>query len=421
MGLAIPRYTLPKIDLAGISRKQLDPCLENLKKFIGRYEPRFYRVEQARNAEIYLEGLLSDLPRKTCEPIAIDHGRHRKPLQNFVGAGRWDDEQLLEELHAHVRQEIGDPQGVLVLDTTSFLKKGHGSVGVKIQWSGRLQAKANCQVGLFLAYAARGSATLVDRRLFLPREWCRRSRRRLKAQVPDEIGFATRHDLALELLRKDRERLPHAWVVGDTEFGHIPWFRKSLDRMGERYLLEVPFNTLVRDVEGTPPGKRFHHGGTPMVPFRQVASWARNQPASRWTRVGVRATDKGPLEVEAIRTVALTRDDCRNSRTEVLLVIREIGPDPHTWYFLSNGATASLVDLVRAAKERQRIEECFERAKGEAGLAQYEVRSWAGWHHHTMLSMLATWFLTLEARRLGGKNPGSLSAVGGDGVSHAVA
>lgn len=421
MGLAIPRYSLPKFDLAGISRKQLDPCLDNLKEFIRRYEPLFYRVEQARHAEIYLEGLLSDLPRKTCEPIAIDHGHHRKPLQNFVGAGRWDDEHLLKEFHAHVRQEIGDPQGVLVLDTTSFPKKGHSSVGVKNQWCGRLQAQTNCQVGLFLAYAARGAATLVDRRLFLPREWCRKSQRRLKAHVPDEIRFATRHDLSLELLKKNRDRLPHAWVVGDTEFGHVPWFRKSLDQLGERYLLEVPYNTLVRDLEAPPPGKRFHHGGTPMVPFRGVAGWAQKQPASRWTRVGVRDTEKGPLEVEAIRTVVWTRDDQRISRTEVLLVLRELGPDPHYRCFLSNGATASLVELVRAAKERQRIEECFERAKSEAGLAQYEVRSWAGWHHHITLSMLATWFLTLEARLMGGKNPGGLPAARGDGVSHAVA
>ncbi len=421
MGVAIPRYSLPKFDLAGISRKQLEPCLDNLQKFAHRYESRFYRVEQARNAEIYLEGLLSDLPRKTCEPIAIDHGRHRKPLQNFVGAGRWDDEQVLEELHAHVRQEIGDPQGVLVLDTTSFPKKGHGSVGVKNQWCGRLKAQTNCQVGLFLAYAARGAATLVDRRLFLPREWCRKSQRRLKAHVPEEIQFATRHDLSLDLLKKNRDRLPHAWVVGDTEFGRASWFRKSLDQLGERYLLEVPFNTLIRDLEGIPPTKRFHQGGTPMVPLRRVALWAQKQPASRWMRVNVRDTEKGPLEVEAIRTVGLTRDASRHSQTEVLLVIRDLGPDPRYWYFLSNGATASLVELVRAAKERQRIEECFERAKSEAGLAQYEVRSWAGWHHHMTLSMLATWFLTLEARRIGGKNPGSLPAPGSDGLSHAVA
>src|SRR5947207_8514774 len=137
MGIAIPRYSLPKFDLAEISRKQLDPCLGNLREFVRRYASRFYRVEQAGHAAIYIEGLLSDLSRKTCEPIAIDHGQHRKPLQHFVGAGLWDDEKVLEELQLHVRQELGDPRGVLVLDPSAFLKKGHHSVGVKCQWSGR--------------------------------------------------------------------------------------------------------------------------------------------------------------------------------------------------------------------------------------------------------------------------------------------
>ena len=134
MGLAIPRYTLSKIDLAGITRKQLEPCLDNLQEFVRRYASRFYRVEQAGHAAIYIEGLLSDLARKTCEPIAIDHGQHRKPLQHFVGAGLWDDEKVLEELQLHVREELGDPRGVLVLDPSSFQKKGHNSVGVKRQW-----------------------------------------------------------------------------------------------------------------------------------------------------------------------------------------------------------------------------------------------------------------------------------------------
>jgi SRSO17 transposase len=419
MGLAIPRYTLPKIDLAEISRKQLEPCLDNLKDFVRRYASRFYRVEQAGHAAIYIEGLLSDLSRKTCEPIAIDHGQHRKPLQHFVGAGLWDDEKVLEELQLHVREELGDPRGVLVLDPSSFLKKGKNSVGVKRQYCGRIGEVANCQVGVFLAYAGRGGAALVDRRLYLPKEWCRPAQRDL-GHVPDNVHFQIRQETALDLLKKVGPRLPHSWIVGDEEFGRPTWFRRELTKLGKRYVLEVPSNTVIRDLEAIPPKPRFVPGGIPVTPFTRVASWAKKQPASKWTRLKVRDTETGPLEFEATRTTVWTKDDQRIGPTEVLLVMRSIQRDQY-WFWLSNAPLASLPELVRAASERQRIEECFERAKGEAGLAQYEVRSWAGWHHHMTLSMLATWFLTLEARRVGKKDSGSLPAADGDGLSHAVA
>jgi len=420
MGLAIPRYSLPKFDLAEISRKQLEPCLGNLREFVRRYASRFYRVEQAGHAAIYIEGLLSDLSRKTCEPIAIDHGRHRKPLQHFVGAGLWDDEKILEELQLHVRQELGDPRGVFILDPSAFLKKGHHSVGTKRQWSGRLGAKALCQVGVFLAYAGQSGAALVDRRLYLPHEWCQPGRRKL-GHVPQEVRFQTRQEIALDLLKKVGPRLPHSFVVGDEEFGRPTWFRKELSRLGKRYVLEVPSNTVIRDLEAIPPKPRFDRGGLPVTPFRRVDAWAKKQPASKWTRLKIRDTEKGPLEFEAIRTTVWTKEDQRIGPTEVLLVTRSLEKDPQYWYWLSNAPLASLSELVRAASERQRIEECFQRAKSEAGLAQYEVRSWAGWHHHMTLSMLATWFLTVEARRVGKKDSGSLPAADGLGLSHAVA
>jgi SRSO17 transposase len=421
MGFAIPRYSLPKIDHAEITRKQLEPCLDNLKDFVGRYAPRFYRVEQASHAAMYIEGLLSDLSRKTCEPIAIDHGVHRKPLQHFVGAGLWDDEKVLEELQLHVREELGDPRGILILDPTSFLKKGKASVGVQHQYCGRIGEMANCQVGVFLAYAGRGGAALVDRRLYLPHLWCHPQRRK-RGHVPQDVRFQIRQEIAVDLLKKVGPRLPHSFVVGDEEFGRPTWFRRELTKLGKRYVLEVPYNTAIRDLEAIPPKPCSRTGGFPPVtPFTRVATWAKKQPASKWTKLKVRDTQTGPLEFDAIRTTVWTKEDHRIGPTEVLLVLRSLAKDPDYWFYLSNAPLASLPELVRAASERQRIEECFERAKSEAGLAQYEVRSWAGWHHHMTLSMLATWFLTLEARRVGKKDSGSLPALDGDGLSHAVA
>jgi SRSO17 transposase len=421
MGVAIPRYALPRIDLAGITRKQLEPCLENLREFVRRYESCFYRVEQAGHAKTYMEGLLSDLSRKTIEPIAIDHGQHRKPLQHFVGQGLWEDEKVLAELHRHVREDIGDPEGVLILDTSAFPKTGRSSVGVKRQYCGRLGGIANCQVGIFLAYAGSGSAALVDGRLFLPREWSRSPKRRSKAHVPEDLRFRDRLETSCELVAKVGSRLPHAWVVGDEEFGRPTFFRRELAKRGERYVLEVPAKTVIRDLEAPPPKRRFIHGAVPVTPFTRVSTWAQKQPRSQWMRLKVRDTERGPLEVEATRTVVWTKEKRRIGPTEVLLVMRTLDRDPQYWYFLSNAKLASVAQLVHAAKQRQRIEECFERAKGEAGLAQYEVRSWVGWHHHMTLSLLTTWFLTSEARRVGKKYPGSVGQLDGDGLSDAVA
>lgn len=405
-----------------ITRKQLEPCLENLKTFMDRYVAKFYRIEQGEHARTYMEGLLSDLPRKTIEPIATDHDEERRPLQRFVGAGLWDDEKVLSELHVEVREEIGDPQGILVLDGSGFPKKGVESVGVKRQWCGRLGKQDNCQVGVYLSYVGSGTAALIDRQLYLPREWCRRPTRRSKCHVPKEIRFRTSVEIANDLLKKDAPRFPHAWVTGDDEYGRASWFRHALGRRGERYVLDVPGNTTIRDLEALPPPKTGRRGGVPKTDFAQAHAWALAQPATSWVKLLVRDAEKGPLEVEAIRVRVETCLEKRRGFFETLVVTRNLRGEPEYRYHLSNAdSSVPLAELVRVAKERRRIEDCFEQAKGEAGLAQYEVRSWVGWHHHMTLSLLASWFLVLEQRRLGKKNAGSHRPADGVGSSRAVA
>lgn len=422
MGLAVPRSPQPVFHPVEITRKQLEPCLDNLGRFLERYQPRFYRTEQRGHARTYIEGLLSDLPRKTCEPIATDHGQHRKPLQFFVGAGCWDDEKVLRELHDEVREHLGDPDAVLILDPSAFPKKGRESVGVKRQWCGRLGKQDNCQLGVFLAYAGSGGTALVDRRLYLPREWCRDRRRRTKGHVPEELRFGTSAEIANDLLKKDASRFPHAWVVGDDEMGRPSWFRRELAARQERYLLEVPSNTRIRDLEAPPTKRRRRQRGARKAPFVRAAIWAKQQPLAKWTRVFVRDGEKGRIEVEAARTAVHAYDKTRVGPRETLLVIRTSDPQPEHRYYLSNAeGYVSMHEMVRAAHERHHIEECFERAKSEAGMGHYEVRSWVGWHHHTTLSLLATWFLTLERRRLGKKDAGSLGTPGGVGLPDALA
>jgi SRSO17 transposase len=321
----------------------------------------------------------------------------------------------MTELARQVGQELGEPDGVLVFDPSAFPKKGTESVGVQRQWCGRLGKIDNCQVGLYLAYVSRREHALIDVRLYLPQEWARRKRRRRKAGVPDAVRFRTRHELFLEMLDDRGPSLPHAWVAGDDELGRCAWFRQELRSRGECYLLAVPSNTAVRDLAapGPPYGGR---GRRPAAPFTRADRWCAALPEAAWQTIEVRDGEKGPLVVQVARALVQARTEGRVSDVaELLLAVRERQADG-SWkhdYLLSNAALGTaLAEFARVLKAQHRIEDCLKRAKGEAGLADYQVRSWEGWHHHQALSLLATWFLTQETRRGKKVDPGVDNAAG---------
>jgi SRSO17 transposase len=408
---------------AVLTPEQVQGCQDRLAAFLERYLPRFYRAEQRATATLVIRGLLSGLQRKTCEPIAVQAGVHRKPIQFLVGAGKWDDEAVMAELRRHVAEELGDAQAVLVIDATTFPKSGSDSCGVGRQWCGRLGKQEDCQRGIFLAYAARGGYAPLDRRLYLPKDWAADTARRAKCHIPEEIEFREGWRLAAELIERSGPGLPHAWVVGDDEFGRPARFRARLRRRGERYVLDVPSDTVVRDLERRRPRrKRAGRGARPQVPFRRVDAWAASQPDGRWTRLTVRDGERGPLRVDAMTVRVRTKLDRRNGPEERLVVMRTVEAEPRTHYALSNaGPEIAPEELVRVRFERHRIEEVFEAAKQETGLAHYEVRGWAGWHHHVTLSLLALWFLCCARRRLGGENPGGDRVAGAGGLHPAAA
>lgn len=383
-------------------------CTDRLTEFLQRYLPRFYRVEQRENATLVIRGLLSGLDRKTCEPIAIEAGLPRKPIQFFVGAGKWDDEAVMAELRAHVREQLADPDGVVVIDPSSFPKKGTESCGVARQWCGRLGKVENCQVGVFLAYASGGGYAPLDRRLYLPEDWADDEARRARGHVPPEVEFREKWRIALDLLDRSLPGLPHGWIVGDDEFGRASEFRAGLRQRHERYVLDVPCNTTIRDLQRRrPPRRKAGVGRKREVPFVRADAWAASQPASRWERITVRDGEKGPLQVEAMSVPVRARQEGRIGPEERLIVIRSVG-ESRTDYALSDaGPEVPLAELVRVQRQRHRIEELFEAGNGEAGLDHYEVRSWVGWHHHMTLSLVALWFVCLERRRVGGENPGT--------------
>ncbi len=390
-------------------------CRDHLTQFLERYLPWFYREEQRELATVVIQGRLSGLERKTSEPIANQAGRHRKPVQHFVGAGAWDDDAVMAELRRHVADELGDPDGVLIVDGSGFPKKGTASCGVARQWCGRLGKRDNCQVGVFLCYAARGGHVALDRRLYLTEDWAADRKRRRQTHVPKAVVFQEKWRIALDLLDRSGPDVPHGWVTGDDEFGRATDFRAGLRLRQERYVLDVPANTLVREVALGPDGRR--------PPFERAEVWAARQPASQWKTLTLRSGEKGPLKVRALKRRVQTKDDGgRVGPSETLLVLRTLGREPQTWYALSNARrNERRAVLAGVHAERHRAEEVFEEAKGEVGLAHYEVRSWVGWHHHMTLSLLALWFLALERRRLGKKNTGVDGGATAAGVQPAVA
>ncbi len=330
-------------------------------------------------------------------------------MQQFIGQSPWGHDLWLTELATQVGQHLGTPDGILIFDPSAFPKKGDASVGVQRQWCGRLGKIDNCQVGVYLAYVGRGEHALVDVRLFLPREWAKDKKRRAEAGVPKAVRFQTRHELALEMLDEHGPRLPHAWIAGDDEMGRCSWFREELRSRGERYLLAVPSNTTVRDLKAPDP-QPSGRGRRPRTAFLRVDAWSAALPEATWQTLEVRAGEKGPVMVQGTWTLVQARNEGRVSdAVEVLVVFREQQGDG-TWkhdYLLSNAVfDRSLVEFARVFKAEHRVEECLQRAKGEAGLADYEVRTWRGWHHHQALALVATWFLTVEARRGKKMDPG---------------
>jgi SRSO17 transposase len=379
---------------------------ERLEAFVEPYAQSFGESEQRRHTAEYLIGLLSKLERKTGEAIAYLHDQERQGLQKFIGHVPWDHQPLLATLACQIGEDIGEPDAVIVFDPSAFAKKGTKSVGVARQWCGRLGKVENCQVGVYMAYISRKEHAIVNARLYLPKDWATDRARRHQAGVPKEIKFRTRQELALEMLQECGGRLPHAWIAGDDEMGRPSDFRRKLQGRGERYLLGVPSNTLVRDLEAPPP-EYAGRGRRPMSPFRRLDRWLATLPEGDWTVIDVRDGEKGPLTVEVVKRRVQARTATGGTGPEELLFVtreRQAGSTFKHDYYLSNAdPETSLKELARVAKAAHRIEECLERAKGEAGLADYQVRNWIAWHHHQTLSLLTSWFLNQEARR--GKNP----------------
>ena len=281
------------LDQTDVSPDDVRACGRHLTAFIQRRLPCFYRDERRGHADTLLRGKPTGLRRKTTEPIATQAGQKRRPLQHFVGAGRWDDPAVRRELRRHVREELGGPQAVLVPDNHGVAKQGQDSCGVSRRWCGRLGKVENRRVGYFLAYAAPRGRTLIDARLDLPRERADDGRRRGKTYVPKGPVFQEGWRIGLELPRGGGRESPHGWVTGDDEFGRAGALRAQLRLDGGRYVPDAPGNTLVRDLSRRRPPARAE-GRERLPPFERAGVRAARRPKGRWRTFSLGDGEKGP-------------------------------------------------------------------------------------------------------------------------------
>jgi SRSO17 transposase len=266
-----------------VSPDVFTPMIDRLAEFVVPYQQALETEAAQRNLHLYLQGLLSHLPSKNAEDIATFVDVQRQVIQEFMGTAPWDHRPLIEVLVPQVVHRLGQPDGIIAFDPSSFPKRGTHSVGVKRQWCGHRGKVDNCQVGVFMGYVSDHEHALLDFRLSLPREWTRDEQRRQACHVPPEIRYQTRQEQCLEMLDAWRAQVPHGWVTGDDELGRYTWFRQALRERDERYVLGVPCNTTMRDLEALPPASQ-GRGRRPKAPWQSVTTWRQSLDLRAWRR-----------------------------------------------------------------------------------------------------------------------------------------
>jgi SRSO17 transposase len=305
--------------------------VNRLDEFVVPYQHALETEAGQRNVHLYLQGLLSHLPGKNAEDIATFVDVERQVIQDFIGTVPWDHRPLVTVLVGQVAARLGESDGIIAFDPSSFPKRGTHSVGVKRQWCGHRGKVDNCQVGVFMGYVCEQDHALLDFRLSLPEDWVWDEQRRHACHVPLEVRYQTQQAQCLEMLDTWRDQVPHGWVTGDDELGRHMRFRHALRERGERYVLGVPCNTTMRDREAPLPAYA-GRGRPPKAPWQAVTQWRQSLAAEAWMHLTVRDGEKGPVEIEMLRRRVQTRIERKCTGPEAWLVVtRQPLSDDRTW------------------------------------------------------------------------------------------
>jgi SRSO17 transposase len=362
----------------------VEQCSAYLEELHARIAHHFQRPEVRARAYRYLLGLLADVRPKNSWRMAEAIGEARpRGVQHLLNDARWDADLVRDDLGEYVVEHLGDEaSGVLIVDETGFLKKGTKSVGVARQYTGTAGKRENCQVGVFMCYSSEEGAAFIDRALYLPHEWADDAGRREEVGVPEEARFATKGKLAKEMLKRAFEAgVPARWVVADTVYGTARGLRAWLEERGCSYVLAVPGTQGIYHEECQ----------------RRARTVAKRLPQEAWFRASAGTGTKGERLYDWA-CVALPEPSTAGSR-RWLLIRRSIDdPEEYAYYLAYGPAQTPAEELIRIAGRRWQVEECFEAAKGEVGLDEYEVRKWDGWHRHITLCLLAHAYLAVVRR-----------------------
>jgi SRSO17 transposase len=405
-----------------MTEDEVRAAAEGLVQFHDRFAPLFGKEQAQDHAYTYVKGLMVCPERKSIEPIALNVGDGQvSALQKFINIAPWGHDEVQAEVQSVFADELvptaaASAIGVVgVIDESGFAKKGDHSAGVGRQHNGRLGKEDNCQVGVFLVGVTPGGSAMLDHQLYLPQSWCEPTKacrdRREKVHVPESVAFQTKPQIAAGLIRQAvaLDVVPLDWIAADEEYGKNGGFLDEVEQLELRYVVEVPVTTTVwtEDPASCVPeyGGR---GRVPTLPSRErvasVVAVASDLGRQAWPTLRVRQGSKGPLAFEfaAVRVWAVRHGKAGPSVW--LLVRRSLEPVPEVKYYVSNAdGSTPLGALAEVACTRHAVEDYFEDAKSYLGMAQYETRSWFGWHHHMSLVAMAHLFVTLTRRALGKK------------------
>jgi SRSO17 transposase len=409
----------PPVPECNLSQKDVERFSKELAKYMKQFEPAFQRVEQVQRSQAYVHGLLGNALRKNVEQMALGLGEKVRSLQYFIGQSQWAGEPVTVIHQGIIGETLGEEDGVALIDESSTVKQGDGSVGVARQYCGSIGKIANGQVGVYLGYASRKGYSLLEGQLFMPEKWFAEesTERRQACGVPEDLVFKTKPEIGLALLQKaeTRDNLPFSWVAADELYGDSPTFRDGVDALGKWYFTEIKSITSIwctRPKVYIPQWKG--HGRHPTrLRLRnpnqhpmQVKDLTRKIPKRVWLPAVIKEGSKGPLACEfAFLRVIESRENLPTA--ELWLIIRRNLEDPSVlkYYFSNAPVQTPLHEFVRISGMRWPIETIFEEAKGEVGLDHYEMRSWVGWHHHMLLVALAHHFLMRLRIRFQDKAP----------------
>jgi len=390
-----------------LAPRDVEALVTDLEAYAAQFRSCFARAAQGAWAHRYLQGLVSDQPRKSIEPMALAHGFPIRSMQAFIAESPWRTAPLVHQHQQLVAQTLGDDDGVLLVDESGMPKQGVHSAAVAPQYCGALGKLATCQVGVFVGYASQKGYTLLDGQLFVPECWFDAAHAALRQDVgmPAELTFLTKPQLAVQVVRAivERATLPVRWVAADALYGDSPAFRDAIAEERLWYFTEVACSTLIWRRhpavivplwlgKGRKPTKQ--RLKTPTNRPYRVDGLLRRLPKTVWVRSTIKEGSKGPIVCDfAFVRVREARGSLPGPRLW-LIIRRNVAAPSEVKFYLSNAPEdIEVVRLVRMSGMRWPIELTFEESKGEVGMDQYEMRSWIGWHHHMTLVMLAHHFL----------------------------